>query len=172
MPTHILYKLKMNDRFIIQDKKYKISDLKIDLTTGDFSGDVFTDFSTPADTIDNIIPLTVDSTDITVDSEELTVDRVSIYSSVYSFITNGISINNYTATKGEENFEVKITANTNWSILKIDTGDGVDWFDVNKTIGEKTNFVRVKVNYSTTNRNGILRFNIGAETFDLNITQL
>jgi hypothetical protein len=172
MPTYILYKLKMNDRFIIQDRRYKISDLKIDLTTGQFSGEVFTDFSTPSDTIDNIIPLTVDSTLVSVDSTELTVDRVSTFSAVYSFVTNGISINDYIATRGEENFEVKITANTTWSILKIDTGDGVDWFDVNKTTGDKTNFVRVKVNYSTTNRNGILRFNIGASTFDLNITQL
>lgn len=172
MPTHILYKLKMNDRFIIQDRKYKISDLKIDLTTGSFSGDVFTDFSTPSDTIDNIVPLTVDSDLITVDSELVTADRVSIYESVFSFTTNGISTDNYTATKGEENFEVKITANTNWNVVKVDTGDGVSWFDVNKTLGEKTDFVRVKINYSTVNRNGILRFNIGADTFDLNITQL
>jgi hypothetical protein len=173
MPTHILYKLKMNDRFIIQDRRYKISDLKIDLTTGQFSGDVFTDFSTPADTIDNVVPLTVDSTLISVDSETLTVDRVSTYASLYSFVTNGISIDNYIATKGEENFEVKITANTSWNVLKIDEGDGVDWFSVNKTTGDKTDFVRVKINYSTTTeRYGILRFNIGAETFDLNITQL
>jgi len=172
MPTHILYKLKMNDRFIIQDRKYKISDLKIDLTTGSFSGDVFTDFSTPSDTIDNIVPLTVDSDSITVDSELVKVDRVSVYESVFSFTTNGISTDNYTATKGEENFEVKITANTNWSVIKVDTGDGVSWFDVNKTLGEKTDFVRVKINYSTVDRNGILRFNIGADTFDLNINQL
>ena len=172
MPTHILYKLKMNDKFIIQDRKYKISDLKIDLTTGSFSGDVFTDFSTPSDTIDNIVPLTVDSDSITVDSELVTVDRVSVYESVFSFTTNGISTDNYTATKGEENFEVKITANTNWSVIKVDTGDGVSWFDVNKTLGEKTDFVRVKINYSTVDRNGILRFTIGADTFDLNINQL
>lgn len=172
MPTHILYKLKMNDRFIIQDRKYKISDLKIDLTSGSFTGDVFTDFSTPADTIDNIIPLTVDSTSITVDSETITVDSISTYGSLYSFITNGISNDNYIATKGEEHFEVKVTSNTNWSVLKIDSGDGVDWFDVNKSIGNKTDFVRVKINYSTINRNGILRFNIGVDSFDLNISQL
>lgn len=173
MPTHILYKLQMNDRFIIQDRRYKISDLKIDLTTGKFSGEVFSDFSLPTDTVDNLIPLTVDTTDISVDSELITVDTISTYSSIFSFVTNGISLNNYLSTKGEENFEVKITANTNWTVLKVDNGDGVDWFSVNNTIGNKTNYVRVKINYNVSaNRSGILRFTIGTETFDLNIIQL
>jgi hypothetical protein len=173
MPTYILYNLKMNDKFIIQDRRYKVSDLKIDLTTGVFSGDVFTDFSTPTDTIDNLIPITVDSAGISVDSEEIRVDAISQYSAVYSFITNGISIDNYTATKGEEHFEVKITSNTNWSVLKVDSGSGVSWFSVNKSIGDKTDYIRVKVNFNTgANRNGILRFNIGADTFDLNLFQL
>jgi len=174
MPTNILYRLQMNDKFIIQDRRYKVSELKIDLTTGKFTGEFFTDFSKPSDTIDNVVPLTVDSTDITVDSEALTVDRVSTYESLYSFTTNGISIDNYTATKGEENFEVKINANTNWSIQKIDTGDGTGWFSVNKILGDKNDYVRVKINYLEVPiiRSGVLRFNIGSETFDLNITQL
>ncbi len=173
MPTYILYNLKMNDKFIIQDRRYKISDLKIDLTTGAFSGDVFTDFSTPTDTIDNLIPITVDNTNITVDSEEIKVDAISQYSAVYSFINNGISIDSYTATKGEEHFEVKITSNTNWSVLKVDSGSGVSWFSVNKSIGDKTDYIRVKVNFNTgSNRNGILRFNIGSDTFNLNLFQL
>lgn len=173
IPTHILYKIKMNDRFIIQDRKYKISDLKIDLTTGNFTGEVFSDFSQPADTIDNLVPLTVDSDLVTVDSDLVTVDTISQYSAVYSFTTNGISIDNYTATKGEEHFEVKIKSNTNWSVLKVDDGFGVSWFDVNKPIGNKTDYIRVKVNYNTgANRTGILRFTIGGTNFDLNINQL
>jgi len=173
MPTHILYKLQMNDRFIIQDRKYKISDLKIDLTTGDFSGEVFSDFSQPTDTIDNLIPLTVDNDILTVDSDLVTVDTISTYESIFSFTTNGISIDQYLSTKGEEHFEVKITSNTNWSVLNVDDGFGTDWFSVNKSVGNKTDYVRVKVNYNTgTNRNGILRFTIGLATFDLNILQL
>lgn len=173
MPTHILYKIQMNDRFIIQDRRYKISDLKIDLTTGNFTGEVFSDFSLPTDTIDNVIPLTVDTTEISVDSELITVDTVSTYSPLYSFVTNSISTNIYEATKGEEHFEVKITSNTNWSVINVDSGDGVDWFSVNKSIGNKTDYIRVKVNYNTgANRSGILRFTIGADTFDLNIIQL
>ena len=173
MPTHILYKLKMNDRFIVQDRRYKISDLKIDLTTGSFTGEVFSDFSQPADTIDNLIPLTVDNDILTVDTDLITVDAISTYSAIYSFTTNGISIEDYEATKGEENFEVKINSNTNWSVVKVSTGDGVSWFDVNKPIGNKTDYIRVKINYNTgANRTGILRFTIGTDTFDLNINQL
>ena len=173
MPTHILYKLKMNDRFIVQDRRYKISDLKIDLTTGSFTGEVFSDFSQPADTIDNLIPLTVDNDILTVDTDLITVDAISTYSAIYSFTTNGISIEDYEATKGEENFEVKINSNTNWSVVKVSTGDGVSWFDVNKPIGNKTDYIRVKINYNTgANRTGILRFTIGTDTFDLNISQL
>ena len=173
MPTHILYKLKMNDRFVVQDRRYKISDLKIDLTTGSFTGEVFSDFSQPADTIDNLIPITVDNDIISVDSDLITVDTISTYDSIYSFTTNGISIDEYLSTKGEEHFEVKIKSNTNWSVLKVSTGDGVSWFDVNKTIGNKTDYVRVKINYNTgANRTGILRFTIGGTNFDLNINQL
>ena len=173
MPTHILYKLKMNDRFIIQDRRYKISDLKIDLTTGSFTGEVFSDFSQPADTIDNLVPLTVDNDILTVDSDLITVDTISTYSAVYSFTTNGISIDEYLSTKGEEHFEVKINSNTNWSVVNVDDGFGVGWFSVNKPIGNKTDYIRVKINYNTgANRTGILRFTIGTDTFDLNINQL
>ncbi len=173
MPTHILYKLQMNDRFIIQDRRYKISDLKIDLTTGYFSGEVFSDFSQPADTIDNLVPLTVDNDILTVDSDLITVDTISTYDSIYSFTTNGISIDEYLSTKGEEHFEVKINSNTNWSVVNVDDGFGVGWFSVNKPIGNKTDYIRVKINYNTgANRTGILRFTIGTDTFDLNINQL
>lgn len=173
MPTYILYRLQMNDRFIIQDRRYKISDLKIDLTTGKFTGEVFTDFSTPIDTIDNIVPLTVDNDIISVDSDLITVDAVSTYSPIYSFVTNSISISEYNATKGEEHFEVKVTSNTNWMVIKIDDGDGVDWFDINKPIGNKTDYIRVSINYNTsTNRTGKLRFTIGTDVFDLQIIQL
>ena len=171
MIYYIILQFKINDRFVVQDRRYKISDLKIDLTTGDFSGEIYTDFSKPSDTIDNEIPLTVDNDIITVDSVNLTVDKVSTYSPILSFITNGISITNYTASRGHEFFEVKISANTDWSIQKIDNGDGVTWFDVNKSLGSKSDFVMVEIRNTTANRNGILRFKIGLDTFDLNIFQ-
>lgn len=172
LPISILLNLKINDKFIVRDKKYKISSINVDLTNGDANVEVFSDFSGVADTIDNIIALTVDNTDITVDTESITVDATSTYSPLYTYITDGISINEYFSTKGIENFEVKVTSAVNWSITKVDTGDDVTWFDINKLGGNKTDYVRVSINKNTsTTRQGIIRFNINGVDFDLNIIQ-
>lgn len=172
LPIPILYKLSLNDKLIINKRKYKISNLKINLINGDADLEIFTDYSIPADTIANEIPLTVDRTDITVDTDLLTVDRISTYDPLYSFIVNGISRNTYVATKAKEYFEVKVTSNTTWTAVKIDTGDGITWFDSNKYTGNKTQFVKVNVNANTgATRTGTLRFIIGGVNFDLIITQ-
>jgi hypothetical protein len=172
LPISILYKLSLNDKLIINKRKYKISNLKINLINGDADIEIFTDYSIPADTIANEIPLTVDRTDITVDTDSLTVDRISTYDPLYSFITNGISRTTYTATQAKEYFEVKVTANTTWTAVKIDTGDGVTWFDSNKYTGNKTQFVKVNVNANSgASRSGTLRYIIGGVNFDLIIIQ-
>jgi len=172
LPISILYKLSLNDKLIINKRKYKISNLKINLINGDADLEIFTDYSIPADTIANEIPLTVDRTDITVDTDSLTVDRISTYDPLYSFITNGISRTTYTSTNVKEYFEVKVTANTTWTAVKIDTGDGVTWFDSNKYTGNKTQFVKVNVNANAgSTRSGTLRYIIGGVNFDLIITQ-
>ena len=115
MPIYILQALKMNDKLIIGDYRYKISSLKVDLTDRSANLELFTDLDLPIDSIDNEIPLTVDSTDITVDNDNITIDTESLYNPVTSYTTNGISLTNYTATKGEENFEVKILAKSDWN---------------------------------------------------------
>ena len=165
-------KLSLNDKFIINKNKYKISNVKVNLINSQADIEIFTDYSIPADTIANEIPLTVDRTDITVDTDSLTVDRISTYDPLYSFITNGISRTTYTSTNVKEYFEVKVTANTTWTAVKIDTGDGVSWFDSNKYTGNRTQFVKVNVNTNTgATRTGTLRFIIGGVNFDLIITQ-
>lgn len=172
LPISILYKLSLNDKLIINKNKYKISNLKINLLNGDSDIEIFTDYSLPADTIANEIPLTVDRTDITVDTDSLTVDRISTYDALYSFITNGISRTTYTATMAKEFFEVKVTSNTNWSVVKIDTGYGVTWFNCDKSIGDKSDYTMVTVNANGgTTRSGTLRYIIGGVNFDLIITQ-
>ena len=126
----------------------------------------------PADTIANEIPLTVDRTDITVDADNLTVDRIITYDALYSFTVNGISRTTYTSTNAKEYFEVKVNANTNWSVVKIDTGDGITWFSCDKTIGDKSNYTMVTVNANAgASRTGTLRYIIGGVNFDLIITQ-
>jgi hypothetical protein len=172
LPISILSRLSLNDKLIINKNKYKISNLKVNLINSNADLEIFTDYSLPADTIANEIPLTVDRTDITVDADNLTVDRISTYDALYSFIVNGISRTTYTSTNAKEYFEVKVNANTNWSVVKIDTGDGVSWFSCDKTIGDKSDYTMVTVNANAgATRSGTLRYIIGGVNFDLIITQ-
>ena len=172
LPISILSRLSLNDKLIINNNKYKISNLKVNLINSDADLEIFTDYSVPSDTIANEIPLTVDRTDITVDADNLTVDRISTYDALYSFIVNGISRTTYTSTNAKEYFEVKVNANTNWSVVKIDTGDGVTWFSCDKTIGDKSNYTMVTVNANAgSTRSGTLRYIVGGVNFDLIITQ-
>ena len=167
LPIRILLNLQLNDRFIIGDYKYKISTVKVDLTNGDADIEIFSDLGTPIDSLNNIIPLTVDTTDYTADNDFLTVDTVSIYDPITSYTENGISSTTYTATKGEENFEVKISANTNWSLVS-----SAGWITPNKTSGNKSDYLRVKLlDNSGSTRTGTITVTIGVTAFTLNITQ-
>lgn len=172
LPVSILTKLSLNDKFIINKNKYKISNVKVNLINSQADIEVFTDYSLPSDTIANEIPLTVDRTDITVDTDTLTVDRISTYDALFSFITNGISRTTYTSTNAKEYFEVKVNANTTWSVSKVDTGDGVTWFNVDKTSGNKSDYTMVTINANAgSTRTAKLRYTIGGVNFDLTITQ-
>jgi len=157
LPIRILYNLGLNDRFIIGDYKYKISSIKTDLTNGDSIIEIYTDLSSPLDSVNNVNPLTIDSTEYTIDSDIITIDAVSTYDPVTSYTLNGVSLTTYEATKGEENFEVKISANTNWSVSSSDS-----WITPNKLTGNKTDYLRVKVDTNSGSaRTGTLTITIG-----------
>ena len=168
MPIRILQRLGLNDRFIIGQKKYKISSLKVDLTTSQCSIEVFSDFSDPSDSYDNTTSLRVDSTDYTVDSELLSVDADSIHEPVTTYVINGVSLTVYNATKGEEHFEVKIDANTNWTATPLN-----NWITVNKTTGNASDYIRVSIPINTGSaRSGDLKITIGTTDFNIEINQL
>ncbi|CAB4153882.1 Bacteroidetes-Associated Carbohydrate-binding Often N-terminal [uncultured Caudovirales phage] len=168
MPIRILQRLGLNDRFIIGQKKYKISSLKVDLTTSECDIEVFSDFSLPFDSYDNTTSLRVDSTDYTVDSELLSVDADSIHEPVTSYIINGVSLTVYNATKGEEHFEVKIDSNTNWTATPLN-----NWITVNKTTGNASDYIRVSIPINTGSaRSGDLKITIGTTDFNIEINQL
>ena len=168
MPIRILQRLGLNDRFIIGTKKYKISSLKVDLTTSQCDIEVFSDFSLPFDSYDNTTSLRVDSTDYTVDSELLSVDADSIHEPVTSYIINGVSLTVYNATKGEEHFEVKIDSNTNWTATPLN-----NWITVNKTTGNASDYIRVSIPINTGSaRSGDLKITIGTTDFNIEINQL
>lgn len=174
LPIRMLQSLKLNDRLIIGDKKYKISSANIDLTDGQSTIQIYSDFSPPIDSEDVNVPITVDSTMYTADSTLLTADMVSIHKPIVSFIVNGISRNEYIATSAKEFFEVYISANTNWIATKIDTGDGTDWFGSSLSSYGKSKYLMITVeeNPSIVDfRSGKLSFNIGGEFFDLTIYQ-
>lgn len=168
MPIRILQRLGLNDRFIIGQKKYKISSLKVDLTTSECDIEVFSDFSLPFDSYDNTTSLRVDSTDYTVDSELLSVDADSIHEPVTTYIINGVSLTVYNATKGEEHFEVKIDSNTNWTATPLN-----NWITVNKTTGNASDYIRVSIPINTGSaRSGDLKITIGTTDFNIEINQL
>ena len=168
MPIRILQRLGLNDRFIIGQKKYKISSLKVDLTTSECDIEVFSDFSAPFDSYDNTTSLRVDSTDYTVDSELLSVDADSIHEPVTTYILNGVSLTVYNATKGEEHFEVKIDSNTNWTATPLN-----NWITVNKTTGNASDYIRVSIPINTGSaRSGDLKITIGTTDFNIEINQL
>jgi hypothetical protein len=167
LPIRILQNFGLNDRFIIGEYKYKVSTLKVDLTTGDADIEVFSDLGTPVDSIDAIIPITVDSTEYTADNDYLTVDTTTIHLPFTSYVTNGVSLTDYTATKGYENFELKIDANTDWSLTTSNS-----WITTNKTNGKRSDYVRVTLSANAfSTRTGSITVTIGGDTFTINITQ-
>lgn len=168
LPVRILQGLELKDRFIVGDYKYKISSVKVDLTNGEADLEIFSDLSNPIDSVDNIIPLTADTTEYTADTTLLTADMVSVYDPVTSYTINGLSLTEYNATKGEENFELRIFANTNWTVVNTNT-----WISVNKTTGDKSDYLRIKVNKNTGSaRSGIIDVTIGSTIYTLTINQL
>lgn len=171
IPSWVLYGLKLNDRFVISGRRYKISNAKINLINNQSTLELFSDLGPPLDSVKTITPLTVDSTEYTVDTEQLTVDMVSVHNPVTSYVQNGINMNYYRASNGQEFFEVYVSANTNWTVTAIDTGDGNGWFGSNKTSGLRSGYIRGFVQESSSPRTGILRFTIGSVDYNLNISQ-
>jgi phage tail sheath gpL-like len=57
-------------------------------------------------------------------------------------------------------------------VSKIDTGDGITWFNIDKTSGNKSDYTMVTVNPNTgATRSGVLRYIIGGTNYDLTVTQ-
>ena len=167
LPISILYKLTLNDLFIIGDMKYKISTAKVDLTTGKSDIEIFTDYSLPADNVSNLIPLTVDNTFITVDQTNITVDAVYSNPPAIVFLNNGISPTNYDSTKAKEIFEIKVLANAEWTATPE-----FSWINLDKTSGFKTDYIRVTLDENTVFfRSGSITIKINEEIFFFTITQ-
>lgn len=168
LPIRILHSLQMNDRFVIGEYKYKISTVKVDLTNADAEVEVFSDLGQPIDSVNNIIPLTVDSTEYTADNDILKVDTISTYNPVTSYTIPAVSITEYNGTNGEEIFEVKVDTWDNWEVINTNS-----WIFVNKMSGRRSDYLRVKIiENPTTTRTGTIDVITAGETFTITINQL
>jgi hypothetical protein len=93
---------------------------------------------------------------------------VSVYDPVTSYTLNGLSLTEYNATKGEEHFELRIFANTNWTVINSNS-----WLSVNKTTGDKSDYLRITVNKNTGSaRSGTITITIGSTNYTLTVNQL
>lgn len=172
LPAFLLYNLKLNDKLIIAQNKYKIVTAKVNLINGQTDIELVSDYSLQLDSEADIIGLTVDSTLITVDSTQYTVDSSSRHNPVTSYITNSVSADEYLSTAAEEHFEIKVTANTSWFSVYEDTGYGATWFSANKINGRESEFIRITVNENTgAYREGNIKYDIGGTIYTLRIMQ-
>ena len=172
LPAFLLYNLKLNDKLIIAQNKYKIVTAKVNLINGKTDIELVTDYSLQLDSEADIIGITVDSTLITVDSTQYTVDSSSRHNPVTSYILNSVSADEYLSTAAEEHFEIKVTANTSWFLVYQDTGYGATWFSANKINGRESEFIRITVNENTgAYREGNIKFDIGGSILTLRIMQ-
>jgi len=172
LPSFLLYNLKLNDKLIIAQNKYKIVTSKVNLINGQTDIELVTDYSLQLDSEADIIGITVDSTLITVDSTQYTVDSSSRHNPVTSYIINSVSADEYLSTAAEEHFEIKVTANTSWFLVYEDTGYGNSWFTANKINGRNSEFLRITVSENTgTYREGNIKFDIGGSILTLRIMQ-
>jgi hypothetical protein len=157
LPASIIYGLKLNDKLQFGDRRYKISAAKIDLTTGSATFDLFTDLDAPLDSVADTIALTVDTTNYTVDTTFLTADITQIQTPLLSFVNNEIDITEYNATFAFEVIDIRVSANTLWNVVRVDTGDGF-FANVSKASGNKSDYVQIRINENTTANNRSMEF--------------
>lgn len=110
LPTSIIDELSLNDRLIIGDKRYKIDDYSIDLTTNKVDLNLFTDIY-----------------DFTSGPQFGTA-------SIITNIGNDGFIE-LTALGKYYGIDIHTITGADWSVSKIDTGDGTSWIQVNNTTG-------------------------------------
>jgi hypothetical protein len=172
LPASIIYGLKLNDKLKFGDRRYKISAVKIDLTTGSGTFDLFTDLDLPIDSVADTIALTVDNDNYTIDTTLLTVDITQIQTPLLSFVTNEINITQYNATFAFEVIDVRISANTLWNVQSVNTGDGI-FASASKGNGNKSDYIQINIAQNTTavNRSMEFLFTIGNISQTLTIYQ-
>ena len=171
LPIGIIIRLKLNDRIVIDDKAYIINSMKTNLNTGDVDLELLNYIGLPFTSINSSIPLTADTIDYSADSEILSADMTYIYLADISPIPNGVEYTNLSVSYARQDFDCKITANSPYTVTKMDTGDGTNWINLENDFGQNSNYLLIKVDEATTARIMDLEVNIGGDIFTITITQ-
>jgi len=171
LPIGIIIRLKLNDRIVIDDKAYIINSMKTNLNTGDVDLELLNYIGLPFTSVNSNIPLTADTVDYSADSEILSADMTYIYLADLSPIPNGVEYERLLVSYARQDFDCKINANSPYTVTKINTGDGIGWVNLERSSGQTTDYLQIKVNQSTINRTMDLEVIIGGDTFTITITQ-
>lgn len=171
LPIGQIIRLKLNDRIVIQDKAYIINSMKTNLNTGDVDLELLNYIGLPFTSVNSNIPLTADTIDYSADSEILSADMTYIYLADISPIPNGVEYESLLVSYARQDFDCKINANLPYNVIKVDTGDGTSWINLENFSGQTTGYLLIKVDESTTDRTMDLEVTIGSDTFTITITQ-
>jgi hypothetical protein len=171
LPIGIIIRLNLNDRIVIDDKAYIINSMKTNLSTGDVDLELLNYIGLPFTSVNSNIPLTADTVDYSADTTLLSADMTYIYLADISPIPNGVEYENLLVSYARQDFDCKISANSPYLVEKVDTGDGIGWINLERELGQTTDYLQIKVDESTTDRSMDLSVGIGGDSFTITITQ-
>jgi len=171
LPIGIIIRLKLNDRIVIDDKAYIINSMKTNLSTGDVDLELLNYIGLPFTSVNSNIPLTADTVDYSADTTLLSADMNYIYLADISPIPNGVEYENLLVSYARQDFDCKISANSPYLVEKVDTGDGTSWINLDRELGQTTDYLQIKVDESTVDRSMDLSVGIGGDSFTITITQ-
>lgn len=178
LPIGKIIQIKLNDVLKIGDKPYIINSMKTNLTTGKVSFELLNYIGPAFSSVTTNIPLTADTIEYSADTELLTADMNYLYIADATTVVNGVQFNGITVSPSEQDFDIKITANQPYDVIKVNTGSGVNWVELDNFQGIKTAYLKVKVaRFSTaiTNPTALrimrLDVSIGSQVFEITIIQ-
>lgn len=178
IPISTLININLNDRIIISDKAYVINNMRSNLTTGEVNFELLNYIGNPLPSNGGVIPFTADTIEYSADNYILTADMDFITTGILSSEPNAIEYTELLATIAQQKYDLKITANSDYTVTKVDTGDGTGWVTLENNTGLKTGILIINVAKYTAalldlelNRSMDLEITIGVENFFLRITQ-
>ena len=178
LPIATLININLNDRIVISDKAYIINNMRSNLITGEVNFELLNYIGNPLSSDVDAIPFTADTIEYSADNDILTADMEYIITGILSSEPNGIEYDQVLATIAQQKYDLKITANQEYLVTKVDTGDGTGWVTLENETGLKTGILVINVDKYTAALSDLelirsmeLNINIADEDFTFTITQ-